>query len=165
MEREVYVLVEKKKGGGSKVAFFACLVLALIGVAGFFAVGYGVAFLMAIIFGVLAWFIHKSSVEYEYSHFDGEVKFVKIKNKSRRKKIAIYNMEDVTMIAPVMDRSVYGQVNNPKMKVIDLTSQKEDANVYAMVAKGEQGPEVIKFEPDEQFLDAIAKKNAMKVKK
>ena len=99
------------------------------------------------------------------AHFDGEVKFVKIKNKSRRKKIAIYSMEDVTMIAPVMDRSVYGQVNNPKMKVQDLTSQKEDANVYAMVAKGEQGPEVIKFEPDEQFLDAIARKNPMKVKK
>ena len=165
MEREVYVLVEKKKSNGSKAAFIVCLVLALIGVFGTFVGAYAIAFFMAIIFGILTWILHKSCLEYEYSYFDGEIKFVKIKNKSRRKKIAIFSMEEVTMIAPVMDRSVYGQVNNPKMKVNNLTSRKEDANVYAIVAKGEQGPEVYKFEPDEQFLDAIARKYAMKVKK
>ena len=165
MEREVYVLVEKKKGLGIKISFIISLMITFIGIIGTFAGGFVVAFAIAIIFGFITWILSKNCVEYEYSYFDGEIKLVKIKNKSRRKKIGSYSMEEVTMIAPPMDRSVYGQVNNPNIKVKDLTSQEKDAQIYVMIAKGEQGPEVIKFEPDEQFLDAIARKYVMKVKK
>ena len=163
--REVYVLVEKKKGLGIKILFVVSLFITMVGIIGTFAGGFVVAFALAIIFGFISWILSRYCVEYEYSYFDGEVRFVKIKNKSRRKKIGVYTMDEVTMIAPEMDRSVYEQVNNPNIKPKDLTTKEEGAKIYAMIAKGETGVEVIKFEPDEAFLDAIAHKYPMKVKK
>jgi hypothetical protein len=117
------------------------------------------------VFGFLAIFTMRRCVEFEYSYFDGELRMTKILNKSRRKKIALYNMDEVVLIAPAGDRSVYNHENNSAYKVRNLTSGDPEGKIYVMVAKGEKGMELIKFEPDEEFLSEICKKHAHKVKK
>ena len=69
------------------------------------------------------------------------------------------------MIAPSGDRSVYNYENESKYKVRNLTSGDKEAKVYTMVTKGENGTELVKFEPDEEFLNAICRKYAQKVRR
>lgn len=57
--------------------------------------------LFAVVFGLIAYLmIMAQNTEFEYSYFDGELRFAKIKNKSRRKRLGIYSMESVAAIAP-----------------------------------------------------------------
>ena len=161
---EVFMLVEKKKGALSYILFSLLAGLTVLFVFGTLFIS-PILFTIAILFGVFAWLIKRSCTEYEYSYFDGDVRFTKIKNKSRRKKIGLYVMDETILIAPSGDRSVYNHENNNSYKVRDLTSGNKDAKVYIMVTKGENGMELIKFEPDEQILDAICRKYAQKVKK
>lgn len=161
---EVFVLVEKKRSVLMQFLTVFCLVLTLLSVlATILLIPLFMTF--ALLFGVLTWFFKTRCAEYEYSYFDGEVRFAKILNKSRRKRIGIYSMDEVLMIAPSGDRSVYNYEKNSNLEVKNLTSGNKDAKVYIMVAKGASGQELIKFEPDEKFLDAVCVKYAQKVKK
>ena len=74
-------------------------------------------------------------------------------------------MDEVALIAPTGDRSVYNHENNSAYKVRNLTSGNPEAKIYVMVAKGEKDMELVKFEPDEEFLSEICKKHGQKVKK
>lgn len=161
---EKFMLVEKKKSFLFKVLQGGLLVLAVFTVL-LTLFWHPIYFTFALIFGFLAYFTMKRCIEYEYSYFDGELRFTKIINKSKRKKIALYNMDETVLIAPAGDRSVYNYENNSTLKVRSLTSQDAEAKVYIMVAKGEKGMELVKFEPDEEFLGEICKKYAQKVKK
>ncbi len=161
---EVFVLVEKKRSLIMKL----CFVLSLF-VTVFFLIltilGASVFMAMVILFGTLTWFINRRCIEFEYSYFDGEMRFTKIISKSKRKAIKMYNMDDVLTIAPSGDRSVYNYENNRNLPVRDLTSGREDAAVYVMVAKSGAGQELVKFEPDEDLLNAVCMKYGHKVKK
>ena len=72
-------------------------------------------------------------------------------------------MDDVLLIAPIDDRSAYKYVNDSKIRVRNLNSGQKDANVYVMVAKNEGALEMVKFEPDEKYLDAVCTKYGQKV--
>lgn len=159
---EVYVLVERNKPLLLKICGFALLVTGVISLL-FTAIGLFVFLPVAVVGILLGAFLHTRNYEYEYSYFDGDVKFAKIINKSRRKNLKGYVMNDVITIAPITDRSVYQYINNPNIKKKDYTSKKGNANVYVMVAKVTEGIEVIKFEPDEKYLDAVCVKYKQKV--
>lgn len=161
---EKFMLVEKKKSFIFKVLQGGLLILAIFTVL-LTLFWHPIYFTFALIFGFLAFFTQRRYIEFEYSYFDGEIRFTKIMNKSRRKKIALYNMDETVMIAPAGDRSVYNYENDSKLKVRNLTSGDPEAKVYTMVAKGEKGMELIKFEPDEEILGEICKKYAQKVKR
>lgn len=162
---EVFVLVERKAGIVKKIL---CTILGLLlayCVLGMFVGATAVYMSLGSIIGCILWFVVRTCKEYEYSYFDGEVRFTKIKNKSRRKKIGVYNMDETLMIAPSGDRSVSNYENGSKIKVRNLTSGRKDAKVYVMVTKGANGQELIRFEPDEKILDAISRKYAQKVRR
>ena len=95
--------------------------------------------------------------------FDGEVRFAKIMNKSRRKRLAVYSMDEVSQIAPAGDRSVYRYETDHTVKVLDYTSQVKDQPYYEMVIQKEGDTYLIKFEPDDKYLDAVQVKYAQKV--
>lgn len=64
-------------------------------------IGFAPGILFAVVFGLIAYLmIMAQNTEFEYSYFDGELRFAKIKNKSRRKRLGIYSMESVAAIAP-----------------------------------------------------------------
>lgn len=159
---EVYVLVEKQKTLIMKVLTILCFV---IGAYFMYAtlVGLIIFFAIAVPFFALGWFLKNRSLEYEYSYFDGEFRFAKIISKQKRKELIGYEADNIVVIAPKGDRSVYQYENNPQVKTRDLTSGKKDAKVYAMVAKVEEGLHMTLFEPDEQYLDAVCIKYRQKV--
>lgn len=158
---EVYVLVEKQK---SMLLKFTAICA---------TVGTGICLLAAafmppflpvcILFGALAFVLTRRTIEYEYSYFDGELRFTKIISKSRRKPIKKYLMDYVQTIAPIEDRSLHNSLKNPNIKVRDLTSGDKSAKVYGILINIEEGQELIKFEPDEKILDAICMKYGQKV--
>jgi len=161
---EVYVLVEKKKGMLATLFLLLSIFLTIFSaLATIFVMP--MFFSVAILFGALVWVLKRRVVEYEYSYFDGELRFTKIINKSKRKAIKTYSMVEVQTIAPTGDRSVYNYENDSSLKVRNLTSGNRDANVYSIVVKEKDGMSLIKFEPDEKFLDAICMKYAQKVKR
>lgn len=118
-------------------------------------------FIPAILVAVLwVWQGFFSNAEFEYTYYDGDLRFAKIKNKSRRKKIAYINMEDALILAPKGDRSVYKYENDRSLKCCDLTSGRPDVKVYELIAKSGDNLMRFEFEPDEEMLKAILVKYA-----
>ena len=103
---ENFVFVPRKFSGWDKAATIIFFVLTCLSLVAAMLLAPTLFLIPAIIFGVL-WYVFgfRSYTEYEYTYFDGEFRIAKIKNKSRRKKVAVVNMEDVLMIAPKGDRS------------------------------------------------------------
>jgi hypothetical protein len=159
---EIYVLVESKKSIVSRMLaylFFALTVAMLL-------LSFSSLFFwpFVLVTGLL-WYLFqfRSNREYEYSYFDGEVRFAKIMNKSRRKKLGVYSMDEVLMIAPTGDRSMYKYETDATVKKIDYTSGIKDAPSYEMVIKTENAVRLIRFEPDDRYLDSVCIKYAHKV--
>ena len=73
-----------------------------------------------------------------------------------------YPMDDVIQIAPAGDRSV-SQYEREGVKVIDYTSHDKDTAYYDMVLKKEGETLLIKFEPDDKYLEAVEFKYRQKV--
>ena len=81
---EVYVLVPRIKTGATRFISIFLLVLTI----GFLLVScVGMYFLPVAMLSGLGWFLfnYMSNKEYEYSYFDGELRFARIMSKSRRK--------------------------------------------------------------------------------
>lgn len=158
---EVFVLVAKKKN--ILLQFFSTLLL-VTGVVTVVLSFIGLYMFLpfAIMEVAIGYVLSKRYIEYEYSYFDGDVRFAKIINKSKRKTLKGYSMEDVQIIAPIGDRSVQHYLNESGVKVRDMRSGNPKAKVYAMVVRAE-GTQLVKFEPDEQYLDAICIKYRPKV--
>ena len=54
----------------------------------------------------------RSDIEYEYTYYDGEFRFARIKAKRKRKGLGRVQMEDVLALAPKGTRSVYKYEND-----------------------------------------------------
>ncbi len=162
---EKFMLVERKKTLAAKALQVVMILLTIVSLVLTIVTWNPFCFLLTCVLVILTIVTIRKYTEFEYSYFDGELRFSKIINKSRRKQIGNYHMDETNLIAPTGDRSVYNHENNSTYKVRNLTSGDPEAKVYVMVAKGEKGMELIKFEPDEEFLTEICKKYAHKVKK
>ena len=153
---EVYVLVPVRKTVVAKVVGTLMLVLAVVSLL-------AACLTSGITLCGIVWFVLMgNSKEFEYSYFDGEVRFAKVLNKNRRKSLGGYPMDDVIQIAPAGDRSV-SQYEREGVKVIDYTSHDKDTAYYDMVLKKEGETLLIKFEPDDKYLEAVEFKYRQKV--
>lgn len=161
---EVYVLVEKRK---PMIMKFFGIFSWVIGVISMIATAIGIYFFLptAVLGILLGYFFQSRNFEFEYSFFDDEVRFAKIINKSRRKKLPGYKMDEVVIIAPAGDQSVYNYENNGQNKIRRLQSGYPDRKVYVLVAKAPAGFELVYFEPDDKYLDAVCIKNGYKVRR
>ena len=158
---EKLVIIQKLVTSGKKIMTIVLFVIACILLLLSTFVSPLLFFLPAILVMVLwVWQGFFSNVEFEYTYFDGDLRFAKIKNKAKRKKIADINMEDVVILAPKGDRGVYKYENDKNLKCINLTSGRADAKVYELIVKNEEGFMRIEFEPDEEMLNAMMVKYA-----
>ena len=158
---EKLVIIPKLVTSGKKMMTIVLFVIACILLLLSTFVSPLLFFLPAILVMVLwVWQGFFSNVEFEYTYFDGDLRFAKIKNKAKRKKIADVNMEDVLILAPKGDRGVYKYENDKNLKCINLTSGRADAKVYELIVKNEEGFMRIEFEPDEEMLNAMMVKYA-----
>lgn len=161
---EVFVLVDRKPSPVKIFLGWLCMCLAIVSL--FLMCVVNAFLVVALIFGGLwYWLIFMSRFEYEYSYFDGELRFAKVINKSKRKTLKGYNMEDVLQIAPAGDRSVYKYENDANVAKKDYTSAKKDVPYYDIVLKDSSSNSItlIKAELDDQYLDAVCIKHKSKV--
>lgn len=161
---EVYVLIERRKSIVKTFIAWLCLCLAIACIVlacsmySFFVIG-------VILAALWYWLFFKSGLEYEYSYFDGDLRFAKIIGKSRRKALGEYSIDDVVQIAPAGDRSVYKYENDDNVKVKDYTSGNNGTPYYDIILKDSTHNNyvLIKAELDSKYLDAVCFKNASKV--
>ena len=162
---EVFTLIARKKNVALVFVSYLLVALAAISLLTI-CIGFAPGILFAVVFGLIAYLmIMAQNTEFEYSYFDGELRFAKIKNKSRRKRLGIYSMESVAAIAPAGDRSVYNYENGKELKEIDYTSGQKDVPYYDIVIKSPEENVLIKAELDDKFLTEVEKKYRSKVKR
>ena len=155
---EVFTLIARKKNVALVFVSYLLVALAAISLLTI-CIGFAPGILFAVVFGLIAYLmIMAQNTEFEYSYFDGELRFAKIKNKSRRKRLGIYSMESVAAIAPAGDRSVYNYENGNEIKKIDYTSGQKDVPYYDIVIKSPDENVLIKAELDDKFLTEVEKK-------
>mgnify|MGYP007025035371 CR=1 FL=1 len=159
---EVYVLVPVRKTTGAKIVGTIMLVLAVVSLLAA-CLTRGITLPIAVVCGIVWFVLMGNSKEFEYSYFDGEVRFAKVLNKNRRKSLGSYSMDDVIQIAPAGDRSVSQYEREGNVKVIDYTSHDKAAGYYDMILKKEGDTLLIKFEPDDKYLEAVEYKYRQKV--
>jgi type IV secretory pathway VirB3-like protein len=159
---EVYVLVQVRRSLGATLLGVVCLALAivllLLGCSSIIMV-----YLAVLLIAAYYFLAFRYRVEYEYSYFDREVRFAKIWNKSRRKSLGFYSMEDVAVIAPAGDPSVARYENDSRVKVRDYTSRTKGTPYYEMVIQQEGETLLFKLELDEPYLEAVEKQYRQKV--
>lgn len=161
---EVYVLVEKKKS--VFLTFFSVFSYVMAALSAIFVMIGLYFFVPTAVFGfILGWFFQTRNYEFEYSYFDGDVRFAKIINKANRKKLPGYKMSEVLAIAPTGDPSVASYENDSKAKIRRLQSGYPGRKLFVMAAKGEKGIELVYFEPDDKYLDAVCVKYGYKVRR
>jgi len=162
---EVFTLIARKKNVALVFVSYLLVALAAISLLTI-CIGFAPGILFAVVFGLIAYLmIMAQNTEFEYSYFDGELRFAKIKNKSRRKRLGIYSMESVAAIAPAGDRSVYNYENGNELKEIDYTSGQNDVPYYDIIIKSPDENVLIKAELDDKFLTEVEKKYRSKVKR
>ena len=116
----------------------------------------GLFFVPAVIVTFIwVWQAFYSRFEFEYTYYDGDLVFARIKNKAKRKQIAAINMEEVYICAPKGDRALYKYENDNSIKCKKLVSGLQGAKVYGIVVKGEDAIVRYEFEPDEEFIEAM----------
>lgn len=159
---EVYVLVPRKKSIWKQL--LACLFLAL-GIVCFLlsCLMYALLAVSVIFFAIWYYLQFRSYREFEYSYFDGEVRFARITNKSRRKRLKVFPMEEVEIIAPAGDHTIYKYEHDTTIKNVDYTSGIKETPCYAMIRRNGEITELIKFEPDDKYLDAVCIKYGQKL--
>lgn len=158
---EKLVIVPKKTAVGKKLLSIVLFIITCV----FFILSIlapVVFFLTPAMILAVVWFLvaFRTDIEYEYTYYDGEMRFAKIRAKSKRKGLGRVSMDDVIMLAPKGDRSVYKYENDNGIAYKNLTSGETDAKVYELVFKGEKGINRYEIEPDEEMLDEIIKKYA-----
>ena len=85
---------------------------------------------------ILAYFCQQRIyIEYEYLYLDKTFSVDKITNKSKRKKIAEYSLENMEVLAPIGSHHLDSYDNRPGMKGLDFSSRQPDANLYIMIVK------------------------------
>lgn len=112
------------------------------------------ALLIALVVGIAAYFITMNAdLEYEYLYVDREISVDKVMNKSRRKRIATFDLDKVEIMAPIKSYHL-DNYKNRKDKVVDYSSweEKQPDIRYVFYYDGQQ--KVI-FEPNAEMVKAI----------
>ena len=113
-----------------------------------------IIFIVGVAFGVGAFFVKRhANLEFEYLYLDKEITIDKIMDKSKRKRVAKYDVDGIEIIAPVISHEL-DSYNNRQVKVKDFSTGNVDVpdTRYAMFYKG--GEKVI-FNPSSELLNAI----------
>lgn len=151
---ETYVEWLVKKKTPSYMAFLKILTIMLA--VCFIVVGFVFlpALLIGLIFGVAAYFIYMNAdLEYEYLYVDKELTVDKVMAKSKRKRVAAFELDKMEIVAPVRSWHL-DNYKNRNDKTVDYSSgeEKQPDRRYVFYYDGQQ--KVI-FEPNEDMIKAM----------
>lgn len=154
MMSETYVecLVKKKSNTGIKFLRILSTMLAVVFVVmGTFS---WQALIIGLLMGVAAYFIYlNADLEYEYLYLDKEITIDKVMAKTKRKRVAKYDLGRMEILAPVKSYHL-DEYKNRNVKTVDYSSGAagQPDLKYAMYYDG--GVKVI-FEPNSEMVKAI----------
>lgn len=158
---EIYVLVPVRRSFATVFLAVLSLVLTLLSIL-MSCVNMVFVPLVLVFGGLWYWLTFQSNKEFEYSYFDGDARFAKVMNKSRRKALGSYTMDEVLWIAPAGNDVVRRFEEDNTVKVKDYTSHLT-SDYYDMVIQRGGDTILVKFEPDDKYLDAVEIKYRQKL--
>ncbi|MCM1184961.1 MAG: DUF6106 family protein [Lachnoclostridium sp.] len=154
---EVYVecLVKAKPSAAGRFLKMFLVVLTVLLIAALPFLGTA-ALLIAVVTGVGAYFVGvNTDLEYEYLYLDKELSVDKVLGKSRRKKVAVYSIESMEILAPVNSYHLDSYKNRSvPVKDYSIGEALKPDKRYAMYCDGQK----ILLSPSEELVKAI--KNA-----
>ena len=123
---ETYVecLVKRKKSIVATILKWILITItAFFGVMGI--LGATIPFIIAIVTGVLAYIVNlRTDLEYEYLYLDKEITIDKIMNKTKRKKVEVFEIDRMEIIAPIKSHHL-DSYRNRQMKTTDYSIGEE----------------------------------------
>ena len=151
---ETYVEWLVKKKTPSYMTFLKILTIMLA--VCFIVVGFLImpALLVGLVFGVAAYFIYMNAdLEYEYLYVDKELTIDKVMAKSKRKRVASFELDKMEIVAPIKSWHL-DNYKNRNDKLVDYSSGEEKKPDRRFVFYYEGKQKVI-FEPNEEMIKAM----------
>lgn len=112
------------------------------------------ALLIGIVLGVAAYFMYlNSDLEYEYLYIDKELTVDKIMAKTKRKRVAVFSLDKMEIVAPVKSWHL-DNYKNRSDKTTDYSSGEEKQPDKRFVFYYD-GQKKIIFEPNEEMIKAM----------
>lgn len=152
-ENYVECLVKRESSLSAKLLkyvllFFAvaCLLLTVA--------GYVLPFFIGVAAAVAAYLVHLNlNIEFEYLYLDKEISVDRIQAKSKRKRVAVYELERIEILAPINSHHL-DSYRRRQGKVVDYSVKKQEQPDlrYMMFYDGNQK---ILLNPSEEMLQAI----------
>lgn len=93
--------------------------------------------------------------EYEYLLVSDELDIAVVKNKSKRKKINSYTLNELQCMAPVHSHRLDRYHSNPQVKVFDYSSGNKEHEIYSMIFASHGMLQEVKVEPNRTMLDEV----------
>ncbi len=112
------------------------------------------ALLIGIALGVVSYFIYlHSELEYEYLYVDRELTVDKVMAKSKRKRVAVFSLDKMEVVAPIKSWHL-DNYKNRNDKTADYSSgeEKQPDKRYVFYYDGQKR---IIFEPNEEMIKAM----------
>ena len=162
-------MVKHKKNVKDNLFITGCVCLAVfLSVLLFFAAvafpnGLGGIFLLLFVgiwYGAV-WLIRRRSMEFEYILTNSVLDIDKIMARSSRKRVISINFKNIEVCAPAKDINFkhHLEKKDPLMKVMDLSGDIEEDNVYFVDFSKESVPYRVFFQPNAKILSGIRTAN------
>ena len=154
---ETYVecMIKRKISIAMKILKYVIIMMAVFCILVGMLFGSLVFFLFGLILVVIAYFASlNSEIEYEYLYVDRQLSVDKILNKTKRKKIANYEVDRIEILAPLKSHHL-DSFKKREVRVVDYTSgiMKNPDPRYAIYYEGNAK---IIFEPSIEMVNAIS---------
>jgi sensor histidine kinase YesM len=115
-----------------------------------------------IFFGVGYVVQYAAMTEYEYLFLDRHLSIDRIRNQSRRKQVADYDLTNMEIIAPVTSHQL-DHYRSENVKKIDFSTHSKDSKPYAMVLRDGSVCKMILIEMNEELLKQFSMLGPRKV--
>ena len=152
-ESYIEVMVERKPSGVMLFLKYLLIGLAVVVFLGAFVFG-NILIILAIALGAVSYFVGMyANIEYEYLYLDKEITIDKVMNKSKRKRVGVYQVEKMEILAPLKSYHL-DSYRNRQVKELDYSSgiAGQPEVRYCFYYEGSQ--KVI-FEPNEEMVKLI----------
>lgn len=148
----VECLVKKQANIGMRFLKILTIMLAVVFI--LFGMVLWPALIIGVVMAVVAYFVTMNAdLEYEYLYLDREITIDKVMAKSKRKKVAQYDVERMEILAPIKSYHL-DSYKNRQVKTVDYSSGVENQPDVRYVMYYEGGMKVI-LEPDMKMVQAI----------
>lgn len=148
------ILIKRKTNQVKSIITYVLAIIAVICL--FFGlIGYLTLMLAGIVLAVTAYFLRLNSyVEFEYLYLSNELSIDRILAKSKRKRMAEFNLQRMEVLAPVNSHHL-DSYRNKRCKAYDFASGQEDSRPYVLIYSGETEMSKVKLDMPEELLKAI----------